>query len=100
MRLGANQSEIPVIWEFARATAPVEFMVASGVSHLGRPSKSGDFEEATSESCPVAICRCFRSSLRCSNGSSRSRTSNFPIYVKGNGVVMQGNRVKQFVTKG
>src|SRR5712664_1688179 len=29
MRLGANQSEIPTIREFARATAPVEFMVAS-----------------------------------------------------------------------
>ena len=85
MRLGANQSENPAIREFARTTAPVEFMVASGVSDLGQPSKSRDFEEATSKSYPVAICRCFRSSLRCSNGSwcsktaPRSRTSNFPI---------------------
>src|SRR6266481_1338152 len=29
MRLGASQSKIPVTWEFDRATAPVEFMVAS-----------------------------------------------------------------------
>jgi len=85
MRLGANQSENPAIREFARTTAPVEFMVASGVSDLGQPSKSRDFEEATSKSYPVAICRCFRSSLRCSNGSwcsktaPRSRASNFPI---------------------
>jgi hypothetical protein len=34
MHLAANQSEIPAIREFARATAPVEFMVASGVSDL------------------------------------------------------------------
>src|SRR5258708_13346130 len=70
MRLGASQSKIPVTWEFDRATAPVEFMVASGVSDLGQPSKSRDFEEATSKSYALAICRGFRSSLRCSNGSN------------------------------
>ena len=52
MRLGANQSKIPVFWEFARAAAPVEFMVASGVSDLGQPSKSRDFEEATPNHTP------------------------------------------------